>query len=305
MDSLASGDAEAADGAKTPVLRPPATSRPDEPHLPFRWEYWRSVFGGMVWLLVSRPVVVPMVIGLVSGYLLIRFGDPSRFGSLGQGLMLGGLISGGLAWTQSVTKQLGDRRGLQIQLGLGSDLRNADLAKTDLSGAYLRDRRMSGARLSYARCYNADLSKADLRDARLTGGAFFGTSFTAADMTSLGGFQADFRNCRFNDANLQRASLCHADLRHADLTGADLRSADLRGCDLRDAKVTGARFSGAWYTRSTQWPDGDEFPGRNGNGTLGLVLKLESESGEIEPVIDLAEGNVPGDETVAGRPSAR
>ncbi len=287
MDYLLEPDSEEPHQEQGSRLRPPATNSPEKPHLPFRWGYWRSVLAGMVWLLVSRPVLVPMVVGLVSGYLLLRFGDPNRFETLGEGLMLGGLISGGFAWTQSVTKQLGDRRSLQIQLGIGSDLRNADLAKTDLSGAYLRGRSMSGARLSYARCYFADLSKADLIDARLTGGTFLGTSFVGAHMTALGGFKADFRTCNLSGANLQRASLCHADLRHADLSDADLRHADLRGCDLRDAKLRGARLTGAWYTRSTQWPEGAEYPSREDNGTLGLVLKREDESGEVGRVIDL------------------
>jgi len=81
------------------------------------------------------------------------------------------------------------RAALQIAVGSGANLRDADLRGADLCGANLRDADLRGA----------DLCGADLRDADLRG----------ADLCG---------------ANLRGADLCDADLR-----GANLRDADLRG----------------------------------------------------------------------------
>jgi len=88
------------------------------------------------------------------------------------------------------------RAALQIAVGSGANLRDADLRGADLCGANLRDADLRGA----------DLCGANLRDADLRG------------------------------ADLRGADLCGANLRDADLRDADLRGANLRDADLRGAK---------------------------------------------------------------------
>jgi len=80
----------------------------------------------------------------------------------------------------------------------------------------------SGADLRDANLHVADLRDADLRDADLRGANLHG---------------ADLRGADLSWADLSWANLRGADLRGADLRGANLRGADLRGADLRGANL--------------------------------------------------------------------
>ena len=103
------------------------------------------------------------------------------------------------------------KAALEIAVGMGANLRGADLRDANLRGADLR---------------GADLRGADLCDADLRG----------ADLCD-----ADLRGADLRDANLRGADLWGADLRGANLRGADLRDANLWGADLRGADLRGAK----------------------------------------------------------------
>ncbi len=127
------------------------------------------------------------------------------------------------------------RAALQIAVGSGADLRDADLRGADLCGANLRDADLRGADLCGANLCGADLRGADLRGADLRDANLCGANLRGADLR-----RANLRGANLRGADLRRANLCGADLRDA-----DLRDANLRGADLCDADLCGANLRGA------------------------------------------------------------
>lgn len=273
----------------TPPPRGAATDRPIGEVIPKSTEEWKAIAKHWFNLTVQAAVTLPLFIGIGVGLIVYHTTESGLPRQLAEGLFVGGLLSGGFAWSQAVASELSERRALRVQLGLGSDLRLADLADANLSHAYLRGRQLAGAKLSNTRLFQADFSAANLRDARLTESQAVGAHFSSADMTAAGGYKANFSQCHLDNATLQGASLCHAKFTQADLRGADLRNADLRGADLTGAELEGALLEGCWYSDSTRWPKGFEpSSGTRDEGTdnLGRIHKPESAIGEA-PVIDL------------------
>ena len=129
--------------------------------------------------------------------------------------------------------ELATSLGIENNLFVGADLKNADLRGIDLKNANLT---------------GANLSDADLRDAILYGVKLIG---------------ADLRGTDLRGAELQGANLQGADLRFADLSVADLRGADLTGADIGTDSARWAhtrirtRFSrNIRYDNRTKWPEG-------------------------------------------------
>lgn len=273
------------------VAHAPASEEPFEAGPPDQWTYRVRIMLRRLLLMVRRPVLVPMSVGLVSGLALIHFFDSGAPVAVGEAMIIGGLVTGGFVWTQSLMTEIADRRELRIRLGLGSDLRRADLARTDLTGVYLRGRQLSGARLSYAQCLNADFGLSDLRHARLTEGVFVGSCFDAADLAMAGAYKADLSQCSLRGADLRGARLAHARLLHADLSGADLRGADLRSADLTGAELSGADLGGCWFSGSTRWPTGFESETRRvgHEDRRGRLFMLDASEGPVS----LHEGLAP------------
>lgn len=254
-------------------------------------KHWRD-------LSMKPAITIPLLVGLLTGLILYHSTKSGLPRQLAEGLVVGGILSGGFAWSQAVSSELASRRALRLQLGLGSDLRLADLAGANLSHAYLRGRQLAGVKLSGARLFEADLTTVNLRDARLTEVVAFGSSFEGADLTAIGGYKADFRTCKMQNVVLQGAALCWADFGNADLRNADLRNADLRGADLTGADLAGAKLDGCWFTRSTKWPAGYESkdPQFDRLDSRNRILKMEASTGEAPEIdlrdrIDFAAGN--------------
>ena len=112
-------------------------------------------------------------------------------------------------------------------LGLGPDLRGADLW-----GANLEDAQMANSNLEYA-C--------------LVGTTFRGTKvpgsvFRQVKMASTGFFRADLSECDFTGTEFNNAILSGATLLHAKLEGADLSRAELTGAELISAQPWQAKL---------------------------------------------------------------
>lgn len=176
---------------------------------------------------------------------------------IGRSIFVGSFVTGIFAWTGGVAAAKHKRDDLRVQIGMATDLGNADLVDVEVREVFLRGRELTGARLSRAHMHNADFSGADLTDARLTAGSFVDSDFEDAVMIDIGGYRANFRGCRFMGANLTRAILVEANLSKSDILNANFSHADLRGADLRAAKnISSAGFHRTWYSGKTKWPSG-------------------------------------------------
>lgn len=145
----------------------------------------------------------------------------------------------------------------------GANLSNANLSGANLSDALVDDANLTGANLSGANLNDASFSGANLEGASLRGAnmkdaRFDNAILSGALMDGANLHDANFENARMDRVVLNGANLRDAKLKHADLTDASLVHADLRDANLEHATLTGANLTGA-ALRDTRMPDGQTY----------------------------------------------